>query len=233
MMLLSPTSDQGDFEESRKQFHQSMEEGHEHHEEIAILSTDETAGHTITPFLAKHLPTTYNPIGQQQESELLDMEEHKWGNTKFCNRHRPDRKCRKQADGPSMEQLQTELSTLSSSDQAGISHVWSVFSAAPAPTRQLILKGLLSISCFPQLSYIAAEVRDLIKIDFIGLLPPELSLKILCKLDTISLTKAAQVSRKWRQLADDDVVWHLLCEQHIGSKCRKCGWGLPLMDRKR
>ena len=34
-------------------------------------------------------------------------------------------------------------------------------------------------------------------------------------------------------LADDDVVWHRMCEQHIDRKCTKCGWGLPLLERKR
>jgi F-box and WD-40 domain protein MET30 len=56
--------------------------------------------------------------------------------------------------------------------------------------------------------------------------------RILCFLDTTSLCKAAQVSRRWRQLADDDVVWHRMCEQHIERKCIKCGWGLPLLERK-
>ena len=87
--------------------------------------------------------------------------------------------------------------------------------------------------CFPQLSYIAANVRDLIRIDFLTALPPEISFKILCYLDTTSLCKAAQVSQRWRTLADDDVVWHKMCEQHIDRKCTKCGWGLPLLERKR
>ena len=34
-------------------------------------------------------------------------------------------------------------------------------------------------------------------------------------------------------LADDDVVWHRMCEQHIDRKCISCGWGLPLLERKR
>lgn len=58
-------------------------------------------------------------------------------------------------------------------------------------------------------------------------------MKILCYLDTTSLCKAAQVSQRWRSLADDDVVWHKMCEQHIDRKCVKCGWGLPLLERKR
>lgn len=96
-----------------------------------------------------------------------------------------------------------------------------------------MLQGVLSQCCFPQLSYISASVRDLIKIDFLSALPPELGFKILCFLDTTSLCKAAQVSRRWRTLADDDVVWHRMCEQHIDRKCTKCGWGLPLLERKR
>jgi F-box and WD-40 domain protein MET30 len=61
----------------------------------------------------------------------------------------------------------------------------------------------------------------------------ELATKILTNLDTVSLCKAAQVSHRWRQLADDDAVWHRMCEQHISRKCTKCGWGLPLLERKR
>lgn len=96
-----------------------------------------------------------------------------------------------------------------------------------------MLQGILAQCCFPQLSYISACVRDLIRIDFLSAFPPEISFKVLCYLDTTSLCKAAQVSRRWRTLADDDVVWHRMCEQHIDRKCNKCGWGLPLLERKR
>ena len=96
-----------------------------------------------------------------------------------------------------------------------------------------MLQGILTQCCFPQLSYLSANVRDLIRIDFLSALPTELAFKILCYLDTTSLCKAAQVSQRWRSLADDDVVWHRMCEQHIDRKCIKCGWGLPLLERKR
>jgi F-box and WD-40 domain protein MET30 len=118
-------------------------------------------------------------------------------------------------------------------DRQGIVQVWSLFSAAPAKHRKLMLQGILAQCCFPQLSFLSANVRDLIRIDFVAALPAEVSFRILSFLDTTSLCKAAQVSRKWRQLADDDVVWHHMCEQHIDRKCVKCGWGLPLLDRKR
>lgn len=132
-----------------------------------------------------------------------------------------------------MTQLQLELNGLPEDDQQGISHVWSLFSAAPAKQRTLMLQGILAQCCFPQLSYISASVRELIRIDFLAALPPELSFKILQYLDTASLCRAAQVSSHWKALADDDVVWHRMCEQHIRRKCHKCGWGLPLLDRKR
>jgi len=199
---------------------------------ISIPTASKHADHAIAPFLAKHIPMQYNPIGHMQQSPQ-QSDESPSTSTKFCYRHRPDLKCRRQANEPSMEQLQNELGSLSQSDQQAISHVWSLFSAAPSKHRNLMLQGVLTQCCFPQLSFISASVRDLIKIDFLSALPPELGFKILCYLDTTSLCKAAQVSRRWRSLADDDVVWHRMCEQHIDRKCTKCGWGLPLLERKR
>ena len=96
-----------------------------------------------------------------------------------------------------------------------------------------MLQGIITQCCFPQLSTVSREVHEQLKIDFLAALPAELSYKILCSLDTVSLCKAAQVSRRWRGLADDDVVWHRMCEQHIDRKCTKCGWGLPLLEKKK
>ncbi|KAF2492740.1 sulfur metabolite repression control protein-like protein SconB [Lophium mytilinum] len=195
-------------------------------EKDATIITHDVANESekmITPFLTQHVPEQYNPQPRNTEK----------GNTKYCYRHRPDLKCRRQADEPSMEELQSELGNLSQSDQQAIAHVWALFSAAPAKHRNLMLQGVLAQCCFPQLSFISTSVRNLIKIDFLAALPPELGFKILCYLDTTSLCKASQVSRKWRTLADDDVVWHKMCEQHIDRKCTKCGWGLPLLDQKR
>lgn len=95
-----------------------------------------------------------------------------------------------------------------------------------------MLQGILAQCCFSQLSFLSANVKELIRIDFLTALPTELSFKILCYLDTTSLCTAARVSQRWRALADDDVVWHRMCEQHIDRKCEKCGWGLPLLERK-
>jgi F-box and WD-40 domain protein MET30 len=87
--------------------------------------------------------------------------------------------------------------------------------------------------CFPQLSSVAREVHEQLKIDFLQALPTEISFRILSYLDAASLCRAAQVSRQWKELADDDVVWHVICSQHIDRKCARCGWKLPLLERKR
>ncbi|KAG9882887.1 WD40 repeat-like protein, partial [Aureobasidium melanogenum] len=134
-------------------------------ENISIPSNSKHAEQAIAPFLAKHIPTQYNPVGHlipQSTSADLNHDHHQDpSSTKFCYRHRPDLKCRRQANEPSMEQLQNELGTVSQSDQQAISHVWSLFSAAPSKHRNLMLQGILSQCCFPQLSYISASVRDL------------------------------------------------------------------------
>lgn len=56
----------------------------------------------ITPYLAQHIPHQYNPLG----GDINGVPANANANTKFCYRHRPDLLCRRQADEPSMEQLQ-------------------------------------------------------------------------------------------------------------------------------
>ncbi|KAH3688432.1 hypothetical protein WICPIJ_000571 [Wickerhamomyces pijperi] len=152
---------------------------------------------------------------------------------RYCYRHNPDVKCNKQTDLSKFEELQGTIEKLPRSEQNAINNIWSTFSASSSSNRNLIIQGLLTQCCFPQLSFISQEISSLIRIDFISTLPLELSLKILCYLDCNSLCNAAQVSKNWKSLADDDRVWHHMCEQHIDRKCPNCGWGLPLMHMKR
>lgn len=173
----------------------------------------------VTPYLVKHI------------NDLTMIPKDNFH--RFCYRHNPDVTSNKVQDGDKMKDIQKRLERLPTRDKEAITHVWSIFSAAPHQHRALILQGLLSQCCFPQLSLISQEVSSLIKIDFIAALPVEIALKILCYLDCSSLCNAAQVSRKWKSLADDDRVWHHMCEQHIDRKCPNCGWGLPLMHMQR
>ncbi|KAL0932472.1 sulfur metabolite repression control protein [Colletotrichum truncatum] len=191
-------------------------------------------GQTVTPFLREHIPGIYAPIGKPDvQNENNNLSQKRDPNSKYCYRHRPDAKCRRAADESKMVLIQSELDKLPVADQQAITHVWSLFSAAPAKHRDLMLQGIITQCCFPQLSTVSREVHEQLKIDFMAALPTEISYKVLGYLDTVSLCKAAQVSRRWRDLADDDVVWHRMCEQHIDRKCTKCGFGLPLLERKR
>jgi F-box and WD-40 domain protein MET30 len=87
--------------------------------------------------------------------------------------------------------------------------------------------------CFSQLSLLTDALSHLIRIDPFSIFPREVSLKVLAYLDATSLCRAAQVSRHWRALADDNVLWREICEQHIGTKCAKCGWCLPILEPRR
>ena len=87
--------------------------------------------------------------------------------------------------------------------------------------------------CFSQLSLLTDALSHLIRIDPFTVFPREVSLKVLAYLDATSLCRAAQVSRHWKALADDDLLWREICEQHIGTECKKCGWGLPILERRR
>ncbi|KAG0043285.1 hypothetical protein BGZ83_011628 [Gryganskiella cystojenkinii] len=152
---------------------------------------------------------------------------------RLCYRHRPDLRSKRAADETQLKELQQGIHRLPTQDQQIISHIWSLFGSAPASHRQLVLSGLLTQCCVPQLSFLSKHLQPLLRIDFLGVLPPEIGFRILSHLDAISLCHAAQVSRTWKRLADDEVVWHRMCEQHIGLKCTKCGWGLPLLEKKK
>ncbi|KAG0164698.1 hypothetical protein DFQ28_009917 [Apophysomyces sp. BC1034] len=151
---------------------------------------------------------------------------------KLCYRHRPDLLKKDTPDSCSVQDIQRQMERLTTSDRAAIAHIWSTFSAAPADQRLLILKGLLTSCCMPQLSFLYSEIKPLLRIDFVSVLPREITLKVFSYLDAKSLCHAAQVSKTWQELADNDAVWHRMCEQHIDKKCTKCGWGLPLLHRK-
>ena len=158
--------------------------------------------------------------------------------TKFCYRHNPEIQnspthtaCYNQ-DLKRNKEINYQISLLPLGEQSEIHHIISKFSKSNDKTRKLILDGLLASSCFPQLSYVSEQVQQMLKIDFIGILPQEVSSKILSYLDCQSLCNSMQVCHKWNELANNDRIWYHMCKQHIDRKCPNCGWGLPLMQMK-
>ena len=81
----------------------SGEDEAEEGESITISATSKQATQTVAPFLAEHIPQQYGPMGGVDQS---DISTGKDTNTKYCYRHRPDLKCRRQVNEPSMDQLQ-------------------------------------------------------------------------------------------------------------------------------
>jgi hypothetical protein len=57
----------------------------------------------VAPFLARHIPDQYAPMGLRPDQPVDPSNR---ANSRYCYRHRPDLKCRRQADEPVMEQLQ-------------------------------------------------------------------------------------------------------------------------------
>ncbi|KAJ4488237.1 F-box/WD repeat-containing protein pof1 [Lentinula aciculospora] len=146
---------------------------------------------------------------------------------KLCVRHQ------RMADEGTNLKLQHSLDALSLEERESVNAIWSNFSSSSHPRRALILQGLLTMCCFSQLSLLTEQLAHLIRIDPFTVFPRELSLRVLSYLDATSLCRAAQVTKKWKSLADDDILWRGICEQHIGQKCHKCGWGLPVLEKKK
>ncbi|KAJ2930097.1 hypothetical protein H1R20_g7039, partial [Candolleomyces eurysporus] len=146
---------------------------------------------------------------------------------KLCVRHQ------RMADEGMNLKLQQSLDALPIEEREAVNAVWTNFSQSSHPRRALILQGLLTMCCFSQLSLLTEQLSHLIRIDPFAVLPREIAMAILGHLDATSLCRAAQVSGRWKNLADDDTLWRGICEQHIGQKCHKCGWGLPILEKKR
>ncbi|KAL8292027.1 hypothetical protein RQP46_001493 [Phenoliferia psychrophenolica] len=145
----------------------------------------------------------------------------------LCVRHQ------RMANGGTNLMLQKTIEALPANEQTVVNTAWSLFSSSPSRRRLLILRGLLTIACPSQLSFLQDSLTLEMRLDPVEVLPREVSLKVFGYLDAISLGRAAQVSRAWKSCADDDVLWRTMCEQHIEKKCEKCGWGLPLLGEKR
>ncbi|KAL2428373.1 Cell division control protein 4 [Exophiala dermatitidis] len=78
------------------------------------------------------------------------------------------------------------------------------FEAIPDELKSYVMHQLLRRCPKSTLQIVADAVNPALKCDFLTILPPELALNILKYLDVKSLCKAAQVSKKWRQMINGD-----------------------------
>lgn len=76
----------------------------EHAEPERPATKAKLADDNVAPFLARHIPTQYAPLGA--DSTISKGPPPPSVNSRYCYRHRPDLKCRRQAGEPSMDQMQ-------------------------------------------------------------------------------------------------------------------------------
>ena len=84
----------------------------------------------------------------------------------------------------------------------------ATFEVLPDKLQQQVLMHLLRRSRMPTIQRISSFASTALKRDFISLLPHEVAVHILRKVDTKSLAAATRVCKKWRKLIDSErVVW--------------------------
>lgn len=131
--------------------------------------------------------------------------------------------------------LQTEFTNCppSTPSMMDIPTMLDSFEAMPAEMKTYVMYQLLRRCPKPVLQFVGDTVNPALKCDFLSLLPLELSLNVIGRLDVKTLCCAAQVSIKWRQIVDSgEDAWRRLCDAdgyHItDDEIRRAireGWG--------
>ncbi|KOS40184.1 hypothetical protein ACN38_g8971 [Penicillium nordicum] len=92
------------------------------------------------------------------------------------------------------------------------------FSTLSNARKQKLLEGLLDVCDSQQLSFVSSYVGPRLRKDPFQVFPNELCLRVLSFIDDPkTLARASQVSRRWRELLNDDITWKNLCEKHAYS----------------
>ncbi|KAF7587520.1 hypothetical protein BBP40_007079 [Aspergillus hancockii] len=105
------------------------------------------------------------------------------------------------------------------------------FSSLPNFKRQKFLEGLLSLCDSQLLSFVSSYVGPRLRKDPFLVFPTELCLRVLSFIDDPkTLARASQVSRRWRELLNDDITWKNLCEKHAYASRRSSDDGQEFVD---
>ncbi|WOO79328.1 Cell division control protein 4 [Vanrija pseudolonga] len=82
------------------------------------------------------------------------------------------------------------------------------FELLPSKVQQHVLMHLFRRSRMPTIQRISAFASTALKRDFLALLPHEIAVQVLRKVDVKSLAASARVSKKWRKMVDSErSVW--------------------------
>ena len=89
------------FEDNRHMLQDSEDTWEMPQEDKDLRMSETPSAQTIAPFLTRHIPEQYNALANQVQGQPVNRTD-----TKYCYRHHPDLKCRRQADEPTMDLLQ-------------------------------------------------------------------------------------------------------------------------------
>ncbi|KAF7713525.1 F-box/ WD40 repeat domain-containing protein [Penicillium ucsense] len=100
------------------------------------------------------------------------------------------------------------------------------FSTLTNSRKQKLLEYLLDGCDSQQLSFVSSYVGPRLRKDPFQVFPNELCLRVLSFIDDPkTLARSSQVSRRWRELLNDDITWKNLCVKHAYSVRRNSGDG--------
>ncbi|KAF1833525.1 F-box/WD repeat-containing protein pof1 [Decorospora gaudefroyi] len=118
------------------------------------------------------------------------------------------------APSPTPTQRVPDWSTAAEHEDGDIKSIRAQFGDMNRAERMRLLGELLNLCDSQELSFVAEFVSPRLKKDPFMVLPTELCLRILeCVDDPTTLARASQVSKKWRELVNDDSAWKLLCHK--------------------
>ncbi|KAI0658826.1 WD40 repeat-like protein [Cubamyces menziesii] len=106
-------------------------------------------------------------------------------------------------------------------EKPGVSGGGNLLVARSVREREELAYRLLASLPRSSLAVLQARIAPLLKVDIVGLLPPEIALHVFAYLPYQCLLTCALVSKRWRTLADDQSLWKNLCLS------RKWEWRVP------
>lgn len=95
------------------------------------------------------------------------------------------------------------------------SQIESTFDSLSLSSQSQLIINLLKRSSFSTLQQVALAIQPTLKVDFLHILPVELSFHILKYLDLRSLSRCTQVSHIWKQVVNSDAIEYSIWKRRL------------------
>ncbi|OJJ32338.1 hypothetical protein ASPWEDRAFT_53972 [Aspergillus wentii DTO 134E9] len=119
------------------------------------------------------------------------------------------------APSPTPHQRPPNWQSADEEDDAFLLNARIHFSSLSNAKKQKFLVGILGLCDSQHLSFVSSYVSPRLRKDPFQVFPNELCLRVLSFIDDPkTLARSSQVSRRWRELLNDDITWKNLCDKH-------------------